>query len=67
MGGLFSSLKVMTAGKVAEIAYKDFSKGKNIIIPGFLNKMAVFMVRFLPRKLMTVISAKIQRKKVRLP
>ena len=65
-GGLFSSLKVMTAEKVAEIAYKDFSKGKNIIVPGFLNKMAVFMVRFLPRKLMTVIAGKIQRKKVRL-
>ena len=67
MGGLFSSLKVMTAGKVAEIAYRDFRKGENIIVPGFLNKLAVFMVRFLPRRLMTVISAKIQRKKVRLP
>lgn len=67
MGGLFSSLKVMTAGKVAEIAYRDFRRGKNIIVPGFLNKLAVFMVRFLPRRLMTVISGKIQRKKVRLP
>lgn len=46
---------IMSAKKVAEIAYKDLSKGKTIIIPGFKNKMLVLVNKFLPR----VISRKI--------
>ena len=60
---IFSRLKVMTAKKVAEIAYRDFEKGKNIIIPGILNKITVFMIRFLPRKTITKIAKRIQEKK----
>ena len=63
-GGLFSTMKVMTAEKVAKIAYRDFMKGKSIIVPGLLNKMAIFMVRFLPGRLLTAISGKIQEKKI---
>ena len=62
-GGLFSNLKVMTAEKEARIAYREFKQGKSIIIPGFLNKLAVFTVRFLPGKSVTAISRRIQEKK----
>ncbi len=46
---------IMSAKKVAEIAYRDLEKGKTIIIPGFKNKILVIVNKFLPR----VISRKI--------
>lgn len=46
---------LMEAEEVARIAYKDFKKGKVIIIPGFKNKLLVLANKFLPR----VISRKI--------
>lgn len=42
---------LMTPKKVAEIAYKDFKKGKLIIIPGFKNKVIVTVNKFIPRSL----------------
>lgn len=48
-GELFGKLKVMTPKKVAEIAYRDFKRGKRIIIPGIINKLMVVMSKFLPR------------------
>lgn len=42
---------LMSAKDVAEIAYKDFKKGKVIIIPGFKNKLIVTLNKFIPRKL----------------
>ncbi|MGL5351749.1 MAG: SDR family NAD(P)-dependent oxidoreductase [Clostridium sp.] len=46
---------IMSAKKVAEIGYRDFKKGKTIIIPGIKNKIIVTINKFLPR----VISRKI--------
>lgn len=40
---------IMSAKKVAEIAYRDLKKGKTIIIPGFKNKLLVIVNKFLPR------------------
>lgn len=40
---------LMEAEEVARIAYKDFRKGKVIIIPGFKNKLLVLGNKFLPR------------------
>lgn len=40
---------LMEAEEVARIAYKDFKKGKVIIIPGFKNKLLVLGNKFLPR------------------
>ncbi len=61
--GLFSKMKAMDAERVAEIAYRDFQRGKGIIIPGVLNKIAVFGIRFLSRKMLVKISKKIQEGK----
>ena len=60
---MFAKLKIMTAKKVAQITYRDFEKGKNIIIPGTLNKITVFIARFLPRKTITKIAKRMQEKK----
>ncbi|AYE34378.1 SDR family NAD(P)-dependent oxidoreductase [Clostridium septicum] len=40
---------LMSVNKVAEIGYKNFNKGKLIIIPGFKNKLLVLINKLLPR------------------
>ena len=60
---LFERLKVMTAKKVAEIGYKDFQKGKAVIIPGIFNRIAVFGTRFLSRKFVVKTAGKLQERK----
>lgn len=42
---------VMSAKRVAEIAYRDFEKGKVIIIPGLKNRIIVNINKFLPRSI----------------
>ena len=42
---------LMTPKKVAEIAYRDFKKGKLIIIPGFKNKGIIALNKIMPRSL----------------
>ncbi len=42
---------LMTPKEVAEIAYKDFKKGKLIIIPGFKNKLIILLNKLIPRAL----------------
>lgn len=45
----------MTAEKVAEISFSEMMKGKNIIIPGFQNKLFIFIAKYLPSKLLTSV------------
>lgn len=40
---------LMDAKKVAHIAYKEFSKGKAIIIPGYKNKLLILVNKIVPR------------------
>lgn len=40
---------LMSVSKVANLAYRDFNKGKLIIIPGAKNKVLVIMNKFMPR------------------
>ena len=42
---------LMTPKEVAKIAYRDFKKGKLIIIPGFKNKLVIMLNKFIPRSL----------------
>lgn len=42
---------LMTAKEVAKVAYKDFNKGKLIIVPGFKNKVIILLNKFIPRSL----------------
>ncbi|SHJ44989.1 hypothetical protein SAMN02745248_00156 [Hathewaya proteolytica DSM 3090] len=46
--------------KVADIAYKGIKKGKRLIIPGAVNKIAVFACKILPGNLTAYIVGKIQ-------
>lgn len=47
----FSKKNMMTAKDVAKIAYRDFNKGKVIIIPGFKNKVLILLNKFMPRSI----------------
>ena len=42
---------LMSPKEVARIAFRDFNKGKTIIIPGFKNKLMVYLNKFMPRAL----------------
>lgn len=46
---------IMEASDVAQAGYSGLMNGKTIIIPGMLNKLMTFMVRFTPRRLAATI------------
>ncbi len=58
---LFDNMRVDSPKNVAEYAIKHM--GKRLIIPGFLNKITVFLVRFVPVKLLMNFVEKIQERK----
>ncbi|MBQ4630239.1 MAG: SDR family oxidoreductase [Clostridia bacterium] len=61
--GVGSSFNGANSDSVAKYAIKKFLKGKRIIIPGFSNKMLVFISKFVPEKLLTKINYNIQARK----
>ncbi|NQT96310.1 MAG: SDR family oxidoreductase [Candidatus Marinimicrobia bacterium] len=46
----------MEASRVAEVGYKALMKGKRIVIPGLANKIQVFLMRFIPRNLISKLT-----------
>lgn len=57
------ALKGLSSEYVAGYAIEKALKGKLYIIPGLQMKLGVFLLRFIPNKLMLKISAHIQKKK----
>jgi len=47
----------MKASEVAKIGYNSLMKGKRVVVPGMSNKLQVFLVRFLPRKLVVKLTS----------
>ncbi|MGC8545185.1 MAG: SDR family NAD(P)-dependent oxidoreductase [Athalassotoga sp.] len=43
------SIKSMSVQKVAFMGYKGLKKGKLIVLPGFVNKITAFALRFIPK------------------
>lgn len=60
---LFSSLKTMSAKKVAEIGLRGLKKNKAEIIPGITNYIMVILTKFSPITLVTYITNKIMENK----
>ena len=46
---------MMKASDVAKAGFAGLMKGKMIVIPGFINKLLAFSVRFTPRKVTAAI------------
>lgn len=55
----------MESKKVAKIIVQDFFNEKEVSIPGIINKILVFMGKFIPRKLELKLLKKIQLKKLK--
>ncbi len=53
---------MMDAKSVAEIGYKGLMKGKTLVVPGCINKILVFIVRFFPRDLVTCVARYFEEK-----
>jgi len=59
---LVSHATIASARDVAWVGYKAMMKGKPVVIEGTKNKFIPFLIRLLPRRLVTWISAKVMRK-----
>jgi len=53
---LVKGRKLPTSKEVAEYGYNAMMKGKAVAIPGFMNKMLAFGVRFFPRSMVVKIA-----------
>ena len=51
----------MSAAKVAKIAIKAFKKKKYFAVPGFFNRLLIFMTRLVPRQFITRVTEIIYR------
>lgn len=49
----------MTARAVAEIGYRGMMRGKAVVIPGLMNRLTVFSMRFAPRSVVAKITKKL--------
>ncbi len=57
---LFRGPAVMTAQDVAQQAYAGFADGESLVITGFLNQVAAFSTRLVPRALGAQLARKMQ-------
>ena len=45
---------------VVRAGYQGMKRGRPVVVPGVLNNILVFMLRFAPRRLVTTVVRKIQ-------
>lgn len=64
---LVKNVKVASPRSVAELGFKAMMKGKPVAIHGAMNKVAPFVIRFLPRQWVTRLSAKVMRRSKESP
>lgn len=57
------SFYIMSPEETANIAVRDYFRGKEICIPGKINKFFVFISKFIPRKIELKINKNIQKNK----
>jgi len=61
---LYNAPGVMDAAAVAEAGYRGCMNGKPVVIPGLPNKILVWAISFSPRWMVTLISRKLQERKM---
>jgi uncharacterized protein len=59
------TLMTTYADRVAEEGYRGLMAGKRLVVPGFLNKLVVYGIGFVPHRLLLPIVAERQRRKGR--
>ena len=58
---LIGNVNIASAKEVARVGYEAMIKGEPVIIHGFMNRMVTFFERFLPRKIVTMLSGRIMK------
>ena len=58
---LVKNVKIASARSVAKLGYNAMMKGKSVVIHGTMNKLAPFAIRFLPRRWVTRVSARVMQ------
>lgn len=58
---LVKNVKIANAKDVAALGYKSMMKGKTTVIHGSINKFPPFIIRFMPRKWIAILSENIMR------
>ncbi len=53
---IFRALKPMSSQRVAEAGHRALLAGKDLVVTGFLNRLLVFSVRFVPIRAATVVA-----------
>ena len=53
---------IMNADEVAKIGFAGLMKEKKIVIPGLMNKLLAFIVKFIPRSIVLLIMCSLNRK-----
>ncbi len=61
-GGLLRKFGELSAEKVAECAYLGFEKGRTIIVPGIVNKLGVWGLRFVTRRAAARMAGSVNKK-----
>jgi len=64
--GFLGKIGLLTAGKIANITIKNAEKGKQVIIPGFINKFNRMLIRIIPEYFRLNILEKAYRKELSL-
>ena len=59
---LAKSPYIMKAADVAQAGFTGLMNGKKIVIPGLINKLLAFTVRFTPRSVITLITRSLNKK-----
>lgn len=60
---LLSGPRIMKAETVAKIGYRQFMNNQTVVVTGLENKLLAFIVKFVPRSLLTQIVREIQESK----
>ncbi|GLI55894.1 hypothetical protein PM10SUCC1_14080 [Propionigenium maris DSM 9537] len=63
MEGGKKSIAITTPEEVASECYRGYLEGREIVIPGRINRLASFVGRFIPRKIQRGIIYRIQKNK----
>jgi len=58
---LVKGKKMMTSAEVAKIGYKGLKAKRAIVVPGLMNKVQILAPRFMPRRIMKIILANMQK------
>jgi len=62
--GILGKMGLLTAGKIARIALSSVENGKEVIVPGFINKVSRFLIKWMPEYLRLTLLERACRKEL---